>query len=999
MRSTGCRCGSAEGEVVALVGESGSGKSTVGRCVVRLRRADRRDGPARRHRRHAPVAARSCARTAARLHRLPGPGRLARPADDRGRHRRRAAAAAGDRLSRRERADRSPRHCARVGLRPEVAQRYPHELSGGQRQRVSIARALISEPTPARRRRADQRARRVGAGVGAQPARRPAARPRVRLPVHHPRPVRGRVPRRRHRGDVPRPAGRAGHPRADLRRARATRTRRRCCRPRRCPTRRGSAPARRCCSATTCRPRSTRRPAAGSTPGARVAVDRCRDGGAGPATTVGGGTGRLPPGRRPTAPAPTFRTARATTVDGSARMTVHHPTDARRAPSAWSPRRTGSPRSRRCGSSSSGGNAFDAAVAAGFVLHVVEPHLNGPGGEVPAIFATARRPDAAGAVRAGPGAGRRDHRALPVARVWTSSPAPGRSPPPSPARSTPGCCCCATTAPAAARRAGAGDRLRRAHGHPLVRPGRRHRRRPCGTLFEDHWPTSAALWLPGGRPPTPGELFTNPAYAATLERLVAEGEAAGRRPARRRSRRRASLARGLRRRGDRRVLAASRSGTPAARTHAGLITGDDLAAFSATWEEPATLDWHGYTVAKTGPWGQGPVLLQSLRHPGRARRPGRSTRTVRRGSTRIGRGAQARVRRPRGLVRRRRRRPAADAALPGVRRRAGGADRRRGVARELRPGQPGRPRTQARGIPLRVRAARTAAATRPRGSRPWRPTGVTRGDTCHVDVVDRWGNMVSATPERRLAAELADDPGARLLPRQPGADVLAGGGAAVLARAGHAAADHAHADAGAARRRAGAGLRHARRRPAGPVAAALPAAPPRAAGRTCRRPSTRRPGTRRASRARSTRARPSPASSWSRTGSAQRSCSRSWSAAGTTVRVADSVEPRPAVRGHPRPGTGVLRGRGEPARDAGLRRGSLSVEPARLSQGGAWPRRRRGRARPRSRARRRRRPRSRRPAGCAPATSAARGGRHRAGRSSARGGTARWRSTTASGCR
>src|SRR5258708_29748841 len=33
-----------------------------------------------------------------------------------------------------------------------------------------------------------------------------------------------------------------------------------------------------------------------------------------------------------------------------------------------------------------GGNAFDAAVAAGFTLQIVEPHLNGPGGEVPILF-------------------------------------------------------------------------------------------------------------------------------------------------------------------------------------------------------------------------------------------------------------------------------------------------------------------------------------------------------------------------------------------------------------------------------------------------------------------------------------------------------------------------------------------------------------------------------------------------------------------------------------
>src|SRR6187200_2991027 len=38
-----------------------------------------------------------------------------------------------------------------------------------------------------------------------------------------------------------------------------------------------------------------------------------------------------------------------------------------------------------------GGNAFVAAVAAGFTLQVVEPHLNGPGGDLPAVFWSAGR--------------------------------------------------------------------------------------------------------------------------------------------------------------------------------------------------------------------------------------------------------------------------------------------------------------------------------------------------------------------------------------------------------------------------------------------------------------------------------------------------------------------------------------------------------------------------------------------------------------------------------
>src|SRR5699024_10857213 len=42
-------------------------------------------------------------------------------------------------------------------------------------------------------------------------------------------------------------------------------------------------------------------------------------------------------------------------------------------------------------------------------------------------------------------------------------------------------------------------------------------------LFEQHWPTSAERWMPGGRVPEPGELIRNPEYAEVLRELVAAG--------------------------------------------------------------------------------------------------------------------------------------------------------------------------------------------------------------------------------------------------------------------------------------------------------------------------------------------------------------------------------------------------------------------------------------------------------------------------------------------
>lgn len=400
-----------------------------------------------------------------------------------------------------------------------------------------------------------------------------------------------------------------------------------------------------------------------------------------------------------------------------------------------------------------GGNAFDAAVAAGFVLHVVEPHLNGPGGEVPAIIATAENPAPRVLAGQGPapaGASIEHFTSLGFELVPGSGPL---------AAAVPG----AVDAWLLLLRDHGTQTLEEvlepaigyaADGHPVAE-------RVCATvasvqeLFTEDWTTSAQLWLRDGKPPQPGSLFTNPAYATTLRRLVEEGRAAG-------SGREAQIE-GARRAWSQGFVAEAVdqfSQRPfrdsSGQAHAGVLTGADLAAFQASWEDPVTLDWHGVSVSKIQPWGQGPALLQTLTLLDALDDPAALDPSTVAGIHSItealklafadreawygdGYDVPLKTLLSSGYARER-------AALIGNR-----------ASGEVRPGSPdGRePKIAAY---LRDRAQREAE---PRDATVGEPTvdtravageatvdanGVTRGDTCHVDVVDRWGNMISATP-------------------------------------------------------------------------------------------------------------------------------------------------------------------------------------------------------------------------------------------------------------
>jgi gamma-glutamyltranspeptidase/glutathione hydrolase len=386
-----------------------------------------------------------------------------------------------------------------------------------------------------------------------------------------------------------------------------------------------------------------------------------------------------------------------------------------------------------------GGNAADAAAAAAFVLQVVEPHLNGPGGEVPILLW-----DEDVRVICGQGVAPRAATTARFAELGLDLvPGTGQLP-----AVVPG----AFGAWMLLVQQWGTWRLRdvlepaialAANGHPLLA----RVSEAVGTvaeMFRRDWPSSAATWLPGDAVPAAGSRFRNPVLARTYERVIAEAEAHSADRAGQFAAARDVWYRGFVAEAIGAFCAQHELMDTSGRPHRGLLTAQDLADWEPTVEEPTRFDYGEYTVCKTGPWGQGPVFLQQLAllaHTDLDRMEHLSAdwvHTVVEASKLAFDDREAWYGDPRftdvplGEL--------LDPDYNALRAKLIGAQ----AALDHRPGSPG---GRAPVLPTRWT---TADGDRPAGAGVGEPTidasGRTRGDTCHLDVVDRNGMMIAATP-------------------------------------------------------------------------------------------------------------------------------------------------------------------------------------------------------------------------------------------------------------
>lgn len=401
-----------------------------------------------------------------------------------------------------------------------------------------------------------------------------------------------------------------------------------------------------------------------------------------------------------------------------------------------------------------GGNAFDAAVAGGFVLQVVEPHLNGPGGEVP-ILLWSESQQRMLAVN-GQGVAPAEASAAAFLRLGFEQ--------------VPGIGLLPATVPGAF---GAWLTVLKEHGSlPLadvLEPAIRYAREgfplvpravqaiyAVQDLFRTQWASSAEVWLPSGRIPAPGSLFRLPRLAETYERIVREAQACA---SGRTDEIEAAIGiwyRGFVAQEVDRYYRTEKVQDTSGEKHGGLLRYDDMAAWSATVEAPLTIDFGRYTLAKCGFWSQGPSFLEQigmLRHADLASHAPHTAGFVHR----IAEAAKL------AMADRLAWYGAAPGADEEIQRALLSDDYLRlrwfetgsRASTDLRPGSPcGRkPR-----LPDLAVADRTllSADTRFGIGEPtfatlppvaeWAEREIFVGDTCHIDVIDKDGNMAAATP-------------------------------------------------------------------------------------------------------------------------------------------------------------------------------------------------------------------------------------------------------------
>ncbi|WP_028479221.1 gamma-glutamyltransferase family protein [Nocardia sp. CNY236] len=257
-----------------------------------------------------------------------------------------------------------------------------------------------------------------------------------------------------------------------------------------------------------------------------------------------------------------------------------------------------------------GGTAFDAAATAAFVIQVVEPHQNGPGGEVPIVVYDAATEEVKVICGQGP---------MPSAATVSAFRERGLA-------EVPGSGLLSACVPGAF---GAWMRLMQQYGrlpiadilapaigyaengYPLL-PQAAIMIHALASLFREEWTESGATYLDGGRAPRPGARVRNQVLAQTYRRIL---EQACARTSNREGQAEAALDvfyTGFVAEAIDTFMATATPIDSTGMRNAGFLTGADLAAWRPTVEDPVSLDYRGYLVHKPGPWSQGPVFLQQL---------------------------------------------------------------------------------------------------------------------------------------------------------------------------------------------------------------------------------------------------------------------------------------------------------------------------------------------------------------------------------------------------